>query len=66
MVNGCDLTPPTRSGVTDGGQGCEPPPGKLNAKTWPPLSLYFGFSTDLVFSRLFFTLFGVFSGDLGF
>jgi len=32
--------------------------GKLNVKTGPPPSLYFGFSIILVF--------GVFSGDLGF
>jgi len=31
------------SGITDGWQGCEPPsPAKLNVKTGPLASLYFG------------------------
>jgi len=45
----------TLSGVSDMRQRDDPPhPGKLNVKTGPPLSLYFGFSILLVFSRLFF------------
>jgi len=31
------------SGITEGGQGCEPPlPGKLNVKPGPPPNLFFG------------------------
>jgi len=42
------------------------PPGKLNVKTSPPLSIYFGLSIHLVFNRLFFACFGAFSGDFVF
>jgi len=44
--------------------GGETPLGKENVKIGPLLSLYYGFSNILVFSRLLF--FRVFSGDLGF
>ena len=56
------------SGITDGWLGCEPPPSpKLNAKTGPLLSLYFGTYYSFGFNRLlFFAFFGVFSGDFGF
>jgi len=57
------------NGATDWvvGRGANDFPGKLNVKTRPPLSLYFGFSIILVFSRLFFfAFFGVLSGDLRF
>jgi len=47
------------SGITDGWQGCDPPPCQV--KTLP--SLYFGIYYYFVFSRL---LFFVFSGDIGF
>jgi len=41
--------------------------GQLNVKTRPPLSLYFGFSILLVFSRLSsFCMFRRFSVDFGF
>jgi len=52
------------SGITD-----EPPrpPAKLNVKTGPLRSLYFGIYYSFDFSRLlFFAFFGVFSGDFGF
>ena len=50
------------SGITD-----EPPPAKLNVKTGPLRSLYFGSYYCFGFSRLlFFALFWVFSGDFGF
>ena len=52
------------SGITD-----EPPPplAKLNVKTRPLRSLYFGIYYSFGFSRLlFFAFFGVFSGDFGF
>jgi len=51
------------SGVTD-----EPPPiAKLNVKTGPLRSLYFGINILLVsVGCCFFALFGVFSGDFGF
>ena len=44
------------NGATDWvvGRGANDSPGKLNVKTRPPLSLYFGFSIILFFSRLFF------------
>ena len=55
------------SGVTDGGRGANRPPGKLNVKTGPPPSLYFGIHYSLVCSRLLvFAFVGVFSGDFGF
>jgi len=38
----------------------------LNVKTTPLLSLYFRFSTPLIFKWLYFALYGVFYGDLGF
>jgi len=48
-------------------QGCEPPPGKPNAKTGPPIGLYFDFIILFVVNRLlFFIFFGAFSGDFGF
>jgi len=40
-----------------GGWDANRPPGKLNVKTGRPLSLYFGFSILLVFSRLLFCVF---------
>jgi len=47
-------------------RGANCPLGKLNVKTGPTLSLYFGFSILLVLSKLlFFAFFGVISGDLG-
>jgi len=51
------------SGITD-----EPPPfAKLNVKTRPLRSLYFGIYYSFGFSRLlFFAFLGVFSGDFGF
>ena len=53
------------SGITD-----EPPPlplAKLNVKTGPLRSLYFGIYSSFGFSRLlFFAFFGVFSSDFGF
>jgi len=51
-------------GITD-----EPPRplAKLNVKTGPLRSLYFGIYYSFGFSRLlFFAFFGVFSSDLGF
>jgi len=33
------------SGVPDGERGANRSPGKINVKTGPPLSLYFGFIT---------------------
>jgi len=48
-----------------GTEGRFAPTGKLNVKNRIPLSLYFGFNTLLLFSRLlFFAFFGVFFGDL--
>jgi len=50
------------SGITD-----EPPPlGKLNVKTGPLRSLYFGIYYSFGCSRLLFVFLGVFSGDFGF
>ena len=50
------------SGITD-----EPHPAKLNVKTGPLRSLYFGSYYSFGFSRLlFFAFFWVFSGDFGF
>jgi len=51
------------SGITD-----EPPPlAKLNVKTGPLRSWYFGIYYSFGFSRLlFFAFLGVFSGDFGF
>ena len=44
-----------------------PPLAKLNVKPGPLRSLYFGIYHSFGFSRLlFFTFFGVFSGDFGF
>ena len=54
------------SGATDGGQMGDSPPSKLNAKTWPPINLYLGFSTPLIVGSCFFAVFGVFPGDIGF
>ena len=51
--------------VFAGAEGRIPAPGMLNVKTGPPLTLSFGFSILLVFSKLFFGV-GYFSGDLGF
>jgi len=56
------------SGVPDREKRCEPPwpPGKLNVKSRPPLSLYFGIQYFLVCSTVgccFFAFFRVFSGD---
>jgi len=46
------------SGITGGGPDERTAgPGKLNAKTGPPHSLYFGFCILLVFSRLIFSFF---------
>jgi len=43
------------SGITDGWQECEPPPAaKLNVKTPPLPSLYFGIYYSFDFSRLLF------------
>jgi len=56
------------SGPADGWQGCEPPlpPSKLNVRTEPLPSLYFGIYYSFGFSRLlFFCVFGVFSADSG-
>jgi len=47
---------PVPSGVTDGGPGGEPPPGKLNVKTGPPLV------DILIFSILSFVVFCIFRG----
>ena len=48
------------SGVTDGGQGGKPPPGKLNTKTGPLSADILGFSILSSFIRLlFFCVFGV-------
>jgi len=44
------------SGITDGWQGCEPAPAKLNVKTGPLPSLYFGIYYSFRFSRLLFFL----------
>ena len=45
------------SGITDGWQGCEPShPAKLNVKTGPLSSLYFGIYYSFYFSRLLFFL----------
>jgi len=56
------------SDITDGWQGCEPPlPAKLNVKTGPLPSLYFGIYYSFGFRRLlFFYVFGMFSGEFGF
>ena len=57
------------SDITDGWQGCEPPPppDKLNVKTGTLSSLYIGIYYSFGFSRLlFFAFFGVFCGDFGF
>ena len=40
------------SGIPDGWQGCESPPNKLNVKTGPLPSLYFGIYYSFGFSRL--------------
>ena len=58
------------SAITDGGQGWEPPHGKLNVKTGPPLTLYYGIWCLWVFTKLllfciFRKFFQVFSGDFG-
>jgi len=57
------------SGVTDGGQRGELPPGKLNVKTGLPFHLayisvlaFFWFSVGCCFSMFF----GLFSGDFWF
>jgi len=43
------------------------PPAKLNVKTGPLPSLYFGIYYSFDFSKLlFFAFYGVFSGDFGF
>jgi len=39
------------NGITDGWQGCEPPPLKLNVKAGPLPSLYFGIYYSFGFSR---------------
>ena len=52
------------SGVTDGVRTTFS--GKLNLKTGPPLSFYLSFNIRLIFGRLFFAIFGVFSGDFVF
>jgi len=50
------------SGIND-----EPPPAKLNVRTGPLRSLYFGFYYSFGCSRLlFFAFFGVFSCDFVF
>jgi len=57
------------SGKTDGWEGCGPPPllAKLNVKSGPLTSLYFGIYYSFGFSRLlFFAFVGVFSGDFEF
>jgi len=56
------------SGITDGWQGCEShSPAKINVKSGPVPSLYFGIYYSFDFSRLlFFTFVGVFLGDFGF
>jgi len=51
--------------VTDGGQRDESSTRQAKFKSGPPFNLHFGFSILLVFSRLLFAFFGVFSGDLG-
>jgi len=45
------------SGITDGWQGCEPPPVKLDVKTGPLPNLYFDIYYSFGFSRLFFCVF---------
>jgi len=51
--------PPPNYAHGDRGENCNP--GKLNAQTWPPLSIL------LVYSRLLMLrVFGMFSGDIGF
>ena len=55
------------SGITDGAGVRTAPLAKLNVKTGPLPSLYFGIYHSFVFSRLlFFAFFWVFSGDFGF
>jgi len=45
------------SGITDGWQGCEPPPAKLNVKTGTLPSLYFGIYILLVSVDCYFLRF---------
>jgi len=55
------------SGITDGWQGCEPSPAKLNVKTGSYLGFILIFAILLVsVDCCFFEFFGVFSGDFGF
>jgi len=57
------------SDITDGWQGCEPPPppAKPNVKTGRLPILYFGIYYSFGFRRLlFFAFLGVFSGDFCF
>jgi len=59
---GCSCEMHLISGIID-----EPPPAKLNVKTRPLRSLYFGIYYSFGFRRLlFFAIFWVFSGDFGF
>jgi len=59
--------PPVISDVNDGGQGCEPLPGKINVKYRPHLAYILVFSVLLVFSILFFWYFSeIFPLILGF
>jgi len=55
------------SGITNGWQGCEPPPAKLNVNTGPYLACISVFTNLLVSTDCcFFAFFGVFAGDFGF
>jgi len=45
------------SGVTDGGQGCPSPPGRLNVKIGPLLACISIFGILLIFTRFLFLAF---------
>jgi len=60
----------TVSGVTDGVQGCAPPPWQAKCKKWAPLfACISGFCFLLIFVGFVFSVFQkflvVFSGDFG-
>ena len=61
LVRWNDTTQVYNSGVTDGVQGCEPLPWQARCKNWATFCLYFGIQYFLVFSKLFFAFFVIFS-----
>jgi len=66
LLSVCSSTVLPVAQLSGGEEGWIDQPGKLYAKAGPPLSSYFDFGIPLVFSKMFFCVFGVFSGDAGF